>query len=143
MRRLQVFPTSLWALMAKPVAHWRRMLSTLAEYEPNEIQQSFATADRRIRNRGLSYRVAGEKDERVWPISRMPLLLTEEEWRGIADGVAQRAELLEEVLADVYGEGRLVAEGALPPPRLQVRKTISPRCAASDRRADDGFVSTQ
>ena len=98
--------------------HWRRMLSALAEYEPNEIQQSFATADRRIRNRGLSYRVAGEKDERVWPISRMPLLLTEEEWRGIADGVAQRAELLEEVLADVYGEGRLIAEGALPPAAL-------------------------
>ena len=91
------------------------MLSALAEYEPNEIQQSFATADRRIRNRGLSYRVAGERDERVWPISRMPLLLTEEEWRGIADGVAQRAELLERVLADVYGAGRLVAEGALPP----------------------------
>jgi uncharacterized circularly permuted ATP-grasp superfamily protein/uncharacterized alpha-E superfamily protein len=91
------------------------MLSALAEYEPNEIQQSFATADRRIRNRGLSYRVAGERDERVWPISRMPLLLTEEEWRGIAGGVAQRAELLERVLADVYGAGRLVAEGALPP----------------------------
>ena len=98
--------------------HWRRMLSALAEYEPNEIQQSFATADRRIRNRGLSYRVAGEKDERVWPISRMPLLLTEEEWRGIATGVAQRAELMERVLADVYGEGRLIAEGALPLPAL-------------------------
>jgi uncharacterized circularly permuted ATP-grasp superfamily protein/uncharacterized alpha-E superfamily protein len=98
--------------------HWRRTLSALAEYEPNEIQQSFATADRRIRNRGLSYRVPGEKDERVWPISRMPLLLTEEEWRGIADGVAQRADLLEKVLSDVYGEGRLVAEGALPPAAL-------------------------
>jgi uncharacterized circularly permuted ATP-grasp superfamily protein/uncharacterized alpha-E superfamily protein len=98
--------------------HWRRMLSALAEYEPNEIQQSFATADRRIRNRGLSYRVAGEKDERVWPISRMPLLLTESEWRRIASGVAQRAELLERVLTDVYGAGRLIAEGALPPAAL-------------------------
>jgi uncharacterized circularly permuted ATP-grasp superfamily protein/uncharacterized alpha-E superfamily protein len=94
------------------------MLSALAEYEPNEVQQSFATADRRIRNHGLSYRVAGEKDERVWPISRMPILLTEEEWRGIGAGVAQRAELLERVLADVYGEGRLVAEGVLPPAAL-------------------------
>jgi uncharacterized circularly permuted ATP-grasp superfamily protein/uncharacterized alpha-E superfamily protein len=94
------------------------MLSALAEYEPNEVQQSFATADRRIRTHGLSYRVAGEKDERVWPISRMPILLTEEEWRGIGAGVAQRAELLERVLADVYGEGRLVAEGVLPPAAL-------------------------
>jgi uncharacterized circularly permuted ATP-grasp superfamily protein/uncharacterized alpha-E superfamily protein len=95
--------------------HWRHMLSALAEYGPNEIQHSFATADRRIRNRGLSYRVAGERGERVWPISRMPLLIAEDEWRQIETGVAQRAELMERILADVYGEGRLVAEGALPP----------------------------
>ncbi len=90
------------------------MLSALAAFEPNEILQRFAAADRRIRKRGLSYRVAGEKDERVWPVSRMPLLITEFEWRGIARGVAQRADLLERVLADVYGEARLVTEDALP-----------------------------
>ena len=36
------------------------------------------------------------------------------EWRDIAAGVAQRAELLDQILHDVYGEARLVAEGALP-----------------------------
>ncbi|HTR15131.1 MAG TPA: circularly permuted type 2 ATP-grasp protein [Roseiarcus sp.] len=90
------------------------MLSALADCGPSELQQRFAAADRRIRNRGLSYRVAGEKDERVWPISRMPLLIPESEWRRIAKGVVQRAELLERLLVDVYGEGRLIAEGALP-----------------------------
>ncbi len=94
--------------------HWRRLLSALAAFEPNEMRQRFSAADRRIRSRGLSYRVAGEKNERVWPISRMPLLVGEAEWRQIAQGVAQRAELMERVLADVYGEGRLIAEGALP-----------------------------
>jgi len=59
-------------------------------------------------------RVAGEKDKRVWPISRMPLLINEEEWHRIGTGVAQRAELLERVLADIYGEGRMMAEGVLP-----------------------------
>ncbi len=34
--------------------------------------------------------------------------------REIAAGVAQRAELLDMILQDVYGEARLVAEGALP-----------------------------
>ncbi len=94
--------------------HWRRMLSALAAYEPNEMQQRFSAADRRIRSRGLSYRVAGEKDERVWPISRMPLLVAEAEWREIAQGVVQRAELLERVLADIYGKAGLIADGALP-----------------------------
>ncbi len=78
------------------------------------MQHRFAAADRRIRNRGLSYRVAGEKDERVWPIGRMPLLITEAEWRQIAEAVAQRAELAERVLADVYGAVSLVKSGALP-----------------------------
>src|SRR5271157_6002193 len=94
--------------------HWRHMLSTLAAFDPSDMQQRFAAADRRIRNRGLSYRVPGEKEERVWPISRMPLLVAEVEWREVVRGVAQRAELLERVLADAYGESRLMAEGSLP-----------------------------
>ncbi len=94
--------------------HWLQLLHALAALEPGEIAQRFAAADRRIRNRGMSYRVQGETSERVWPLSRMPLVIPESEWREIAHGVAQRAELLERVLADVYGEGLLVSEGVLP-----------------------------
>jgi uncharacterized circularly permuted ATP-grasp superfamily protein/uncharacterized alpha-E superfamily protein len=94
--------------------HWTRMLDLLASLGPDDVTQRFAAADRRIRNRGMSYRVQGETSERVWPLSRMPLLIPEAEWREIARGVTQRAELLEKVLSDVYGEGRLIAEGALP-----------------------------
>jgi uncharacterized circularly permuted ATP-grasp superfamily protein/uncharacterized alpha-E superfamily protein len=94
--------------------YWTRLLDSLAALGPDEVSQRFAAADRRIRNRGMSYRVQGETSERVWPLSRMPLLIPEAEWREIARGVAQRAGLLEKVLTDVYGEGRLIAEGALP-----------------------------
>ena len=87
----------------------------------------------------MSYRVQGEAAERIWPLSRMPLLIPEAEWREIARGVAQRAELLERVLADVYGEGRLVAEGVLPAAAVdRLAPTSSPRCAASRRRAGAG-----
>ncbi|WP_204316446.1 circularly permuted type 2 ATP-grasp protein, partial [Stenotrophomonas maltophilia] len=44
----------------------------------------------------------------------MPLLIPEAEWRGIAAGVVQRAEVMERVLADLYGEARLVADGQVP-----------------------------
>jgi uncharacterized circularly permuted ATP-grasp superfamily protein/uncharacterized alpha-E superfamily protein len=94
--------------------HWTRLLDSLAALGPDEVTQRFAAADRRIRNRGMSYRVQGETSERVWPLSRMPLLIPEAEWREIARGVAQRAELLEKLLSDVYADGRLIAEGALP-----------------------------
>ena len=54
--------------------HWRHMLAAFAAFDPSEMRQRFAAADRRIRSRGLSYRVAGEKDERAWPLGRIPLV---------------------------------------------------------------------
>ncbi len=95
-------------------ANWMRLLAHLAASDPDIVAERFAGADRRIRNRGMSYRVRGETTERVWPLSRLPLLIPVEEWRQIESGVIQRAELIERVLADVYGEGRLVADGDLP-----------------------------
>lgn len=98
-----------------PRAHWSRLLDTLAGLGRRGVENRFAAAARRIDDMGFTYRVHGEARERPWPLSRLPLLLTESEWQEIAAGVAQRAELLDGVLRDIYGEGRLVAEGALPP----------------------------
>ena len=45
----------------------------------------------------------------------MPLLIEDAEWQAIAAGLVQRAELFERVVADIYGDNRLVADGLLPP----------------------------
>ncbi|MBV8769654.1 MAG: circularly permuted type 2 ATP-grasp protein, partial [Hyphomicrobiales bacterium] len=97
-----------------PRSHWLHFLQALAELDAAEIARRFASADRHIRDMGISYRVYGETGERSWPLSHLPLLIGEDEWRRIATGVEQRAQLLERVLADLYGEGRLVTDGVLP-----------------------------
>ena len=71
-------------------------------------------ADRHLRDAGVSYRAPGESADRPWPLSHLPLLIDEADWKQLSAGLTQRAELLELVLRDIYGEGRLVAEGALP-----------------------------
>ena len=60
------------------------------------------------------HRVYGETRERTWPLSHVPLLIEESEWRDIAAGVVQRARLMEHILADIYGPGDLVKDGLLP-----------------------------
>ena len=62
----------------------------------------------------MSYRAYGDTSERAWPLSHVPLLIEAGEWREIAQGIEQRARLMERVLADIYGEGRLIAAGDLP-----------------------------
>jgi uncharacterized circularly permuted ATP-grasp superfamily protein/uncharacterized alpha-E superfamily protein len=107
-------PDELIGQDGRPRAHWSTLLDTLAGLGRGGVEQRFAAAGRRIHDMGVTYRVQGETRERPWPLSRLPLLLTEQEWSEIAAGVAQRADLLDLILRDVYGEGRLVAEGALP-----------------------------
>ncbi|MFI5015725.1 MAG: circularly permuted type 2 ATP-grasp protein [Hyphomicrobiales bacterium] len=98
----------------RPRPHWLQFLEALAELDATEVSRRFASADRHIRDMGISYRVYGETGERSWPLSHLPLLISESEWRDIAAGVEQRARLLEVILDDLYGEGRLVAGGDLP-----------------------------
>src|ERR1700756_2528042 len=78
-----------------PQPHWTRFLSALMELSADDIERRFATADRHIRDTGVSYRAYGDRSERAWPLSHVPLLIEAEEWREIAAGVEERAELLE------------------------------------------------
>ena len=97
-----------------PRPHWRRFLDALAHFDQDDLNQRFATAERRMRDIGVSYRAYGETKESSWPLSGLPLLISDAEWRDISAGIVQRAGLLERVLADLYGEGHLVSDGVLP-----------------------------
>src|SRR5262245_36393786 len=102
-------PDELIGPDGQPRAAWLSFLNQLSADE-----QSFAAVDRHLRDIGVSYRVHGEARERTWPLSRLPLLIEEEEWNAIAAGVKQRANLIDALLADVYGPGKLVQDGVVP-----------------------------
>jgi uncharacterized circularly permuted ATP-grasp superfamily protein/uncharacterized alpha-E superfamily protein len=93
---------------------WTRFLDAFAELTPGDIERRFGAADRHLREAGVTYRAPGETADRLWPLSHLPLLIDEAEWQQLSAGIVQRAQLIELVLSDLYGEGRLVAEGAIP-----------------------------
>ncbi len=69
-------------------------------YEPNELRDA----------RGGTHAVA-----RPWQLDPLPLILPAAEWRAIERGVAQRARLLDRVLADLHGPQELLAAHRYPP----------------------------
>lgn len=83
----------------------------LSEGRLDLLQQRMA---RQVQELGTAFRLPGEERERPWPVSPMPLLIGEDDWANIAEGVAQRAELLEIILDDMFGDQSLIAAGALP-----------------------------
>ena len=93
---------------------WRDMLAALYFDGGGDFGPLQARAERQVRDLGMAFRLAGEADERAWPLSAMPLLIQSSEWQAIEQGLAQRAGLLDSVLADVYGAQTLIRDGMLP-----------------------------
>ncbi|MGI4880526.1 MAG: circularly permuted type 2 ATP-grasp protein, partial [Janthinobacterium lividum] len=103
-RTLPGVPDELFDVMRRPRPDWLSFLAGFAEYNHDEAHNRFALATRHIRDTGVSYRIYGEENERSWPLNPLPLILGHREWAQIAEGVEQRANLIEAVLQDVYGE---------------------------------------
>ncbi|MCL7462525.1 circularly permuted type 2 ATP-grasp protein [Pseudomonas sp. NW5] len=96
--------------------HWQALLAPLQRCTREQLQQRQALLNRQIRENGITYNVYADPDgaDRPWQLDLLPQLIPAEEWEPLASAVAQRARLLNALLADIYGEQRLIAEGLLP-----------------------------
>jgi uncharacterized circularly permuted ATP-grasp superfamily protein len=96
--------------------HWARLMETLRELGPAEMEQRCARAERRIRENGMTYNIYGDPlgANRPWRIDLVPLLIPAAEWRSIESGVVQRARLLSLLLEDLYGRQQLLTQGRFP-----------------------------
>lgn len=101
-------------LCAHDDAAWGAVFEELASVSGDQLDHARERAQRHADDIGTGFRIAGEGEERPWPLSPVPLLIAAPEWQGIAAGIAQRAELMERVLADIYGDEKLVRDGHIP-----------------------------
>ena len=109
-----------WDEMALPSGelrpHWRQLMGALQRLGRDEAMRRWRQAERLIRENGVTYNVYGDPlgMDRPWQLDPLPLLLPISEWSAIEAAVAQRATLLDRMLADLYGPQRLLREGQLP-----------------------------
>ena len=99
-----------------PRAHWLPFVDALRNIGSEELARRWERAERRIRENGVTYNVYSDPlgKSRSWAIDPVPLLVPPQEWRFIEAGIIQRAELLNLILQDIYGERRLISSGDLP-----------------------------
>ena len=97
--------------------HWENFVGSLSGLGTDELARRWKTARQRIRENGVTYNVYGDPlgMDRPWNLDAIPLLISSAEWSGIEAGLIQRATLLNQILADVYGPQQLLRSGRLPP----------------------------
>ena len=82
-----------------------------------DLDRRLHAIEAQIQRDGVTHNVFGPEGAvaRPWSLELLPLLIESADWAGIERGIRQRAQLLEAVLADVYGLQHLLHEGLLPP----------------------------
>ena len=97
-------------------AHWRRLFEHLQRSTPSQLTQRQALLTRQIQENGVTYNVYADPKgaDRPWELDLLPHVIPAAEWQQLRAGIAQRARLLNAVLADIYGPQNLIREGLLP-----------------------------
>lgn len=96
--------------------HWASFIEQLGSSGADAVRRSVELARRLVIENGVTYNVHADPDgrDRPWLLDPLPLLLSAEDWSAIEAGVIQRAELLNALLRDLYGEQKLLSSGAIP-----------------------------
>jgi uncharacterized circularly permuted ATP-grasp superfamily protein/uncharacterized alpha-E superfamily protein len=105
----------------EPRAHWTHVAGVFDELGVEELLRRRGLADQLLDQDGVVYNAYGDgrpqaaQAARRWLLDPMPTVVSSAEWRDIEGGVIERAELLNLVLEDLYGERRLLRRRLLPP----------------------------
>jgi uncharacterized circularly permuted ATP-grasp superfamily protein/uncharacterized alpha-E superfamily protein len=96
---------------------WQPLVRTLERDGLSLAAQRVDLTHKLIAENGVTYNVYADPKgaDRPWALDALPLVLTADEWQGIEQGVRQRAQMMNALLADLYGPQRMLAEGIVPP----------------------------
>ncbi len=105
---------------------WRKFVDHWGRLGPTELASRWETAQQLLHDNGVSYNVYGDPRgmERPWSLSLPPVVIGQEEWQKVAEGLSQRARLLAALLQDLYGQQRSLLEGTLPPAVLYLHPSF-------------------
>ena len=92
---------------------WKAMASIAVDLTSSELGRLDVEITTLLADDGATYGHP-EVGPQPWLLDPMPLVLDAATWARLEVGLAQRTELLNALLADIYGDQRLLADGVIP-----------------------------
>jgi len=95
---------------------WETFFQSYAQLGDEEMSNRNNDTLRLLKENGVTYNIYGDPNgmNRPWKLDNIPFLISKEEWNLIESGISQRAQLLNLILEDIYGERNLIKKGILP-----------------------------
>src|SRR5262245_17049891 len=101
----------------RPRQHWERLAYAARRASRATLGNRANRIRRAVEQVGVTINIYGDPKgtDGPWEVDLLPFVIGKEEWQLLAGAVAQRARLLNTVLADLYGAGHLLSDGLIPP----------------------------
>jgi uncharacterized circularly permuted ATP-grasp superfamily protein len=93
---------------------WTGLAGVLGAAGPAGLAARRADTERLLADDGVAYHPPGAEDEQLWELDPLPLIVDGAEWSSLQVAVAQRAELADRLLADLYGPRNTIRRGLVP-----------------------------
>lgn len=120
--------------------HWQGILSVIRAL-PGGLGERVESARRQLEESGATVNLLDDRGAPRWTFDPLPFVVTPDEWSEIESGVIQRAQLLDAVLADVYGPQTLLKDHLLPPMLVQANRHFQRPCRVTDGKAPTRYLA--
>ena len=135
-----------------PLPGWGRVLAAVEALPPPQRRGRQQEIERLLRANGAAFSPLAVDDEeaRPWRLDLVPMVIESEDWARLGEGLLQRARVRQALLADIYGEQRLLAAGVVPPRMIYAHRgylrdarhlpgsDVLPLCATDVSRSPSG-----
>ena len=99
----------------QPRAHWEALLRNISNLSDEEMLDRQRRAQRILREDGATYNLTSDPlTPSVWSLDLIPNIIPTDEWLEIEQGLAQRSNLFDLILKDLYGPQELLKSGIIP-----------------------------
>jgi uncharacterized circularly permuted ATP-grasp superfamily protein/uncharacterized alpha-E superfamily protein len=96
---------------------WRDLAATVDLLGTEGMQARGAQVRRLLEDDGVTYGTPDDAGSApgLWQLDPLPVILGSQEWAELSPGLIQRAELLDRLMADLYGPRELLRRRLIPP----------------------------
>ena len=120
--------------------HWRSLLSTMFALGHDTLAGRVGLLDQAFAEEGITAILPGERAVN-WRCDPIPLVMSAAEFASLQAGLAQRAQLMELILADLYGPQTLLADGLIPTDLVYGNPAFLRPCRNLDGRRRDRYLA--
>ncbi len=120
--------------------HWQTLVDKLAELSTEDLNARTSEIHRLLQENGITFDSSTDQYQ-GWQLDPMPMILAEEDWRFLQQGIVQRQKLLNLIYKDIYGPQTLFKEGVLPSNLVRRQKSFIRERVNRESKVPDLFVT--